>query len=990
MPRKLPEIVKEQQDSVLEIYLKETAKKGLNTVKLRKFLPPQVNQDAKKSVDEFFKLPLEEQREIANHLSRIADLQGKVRNSINSKFSTYLSVATPVDASSFVFAISKLSEAGVDKQNLQEILSQTIISNSITAHPTNPYSTEYSTESMELDRILAEENSEKKLAKLQEQIAKMIDLPPVANVEAKDKGKKTQADEVEEAMAYMQNLYHNLPIARRKMLSELSKFPEYNDLEIGNFYDMCVWLAGDGDGNTNATADSLQNNIDLFNKGIGRLYSSDLGQIIDSIKNQELKWEVLKIQGKIELNQYQNSQDLIKELKELKLPENNKQGLEDLIYRVENFGFRYAKIDVRHDASDINSTVADILIATGKLGEEDKKQFLSDLAGNNQGKISAHTTLIFEVLDGDLGTIDTSKFSETSKRIFDRLKVVAENPDCCDKLIIAECKNQANALGALLLLKATGNSIKKKGSLNIVTLSESADDLITLPENIGSLLENPTYRDHIIANGKLIYMIAKSDTQRRDGVGAQYTQELPPEEITKLFAEMVNKYPELKDVTIVPFNGGGHALQRGGGRIDEIPNIYNKAEMRGLNWTDKAEILALAHDIKIAPPIITTQGHQNGILFSEDNTDSFLISYYSQAIYALAKQKGFIKEPEVLNEDGTPNLFAKLARQNRKLYFEAAREVYKKEIATKDSPINILFRNGPWAGCDLCNVSSRPSKRKDTGGAPQLIDQRAIGAEKMCAHSGTHLISWYSANQGLQALMVQDGGFEQARLMYEHDKSTRDSFRSMAISLFMTNFDVAWEMMIGETRPEDKDIKSLAASYQPDHNIDPKITLAHIETEANETAKLLYKIISGKDKVDKNFKPQDLLKSFWSELASEVADREERLKFSHHLEAKLTSDLNKQGKQHPDENVEGNKIANLIRSIHSSCVGSEAPKGSMQTLTKIDKDKPRTGHEFEVPEELEKTFLVTGSAPIPSSQTKPTSFHQSGRKLYILYNDITN
>ncbi|MES2676815.1 MAG: phosphoenolpyruvate carboxylase [Pseudomonadota bacterium] len=971
MAKKLSQIVKEQQNVLLDIYLKSIPEAEL--AGLAQFLPPKSYKNQKALAKEFSKLDKEAKLTIGNHQARIADMHTRVRNSVNSKYAASFAETSPIDASSFKFVIDRAAEAKLPKEKLQEILTKTIISNSITAHPTNPYSTKYTAESMELDRILSEPESERKAEKLQEQITKMIAMNPVPLVSEKNKGKKTQTDEVHEAMSYMQNIYKSFPAARRKVQEALEASAQYADVKVGNFYDMGAWLSGDGDGNPAATAESLQNNIDLFRAEIRRLYSNDLAQIIAGLEDSDLKNKLLAIQEQIELDQYQNPQQLINELKQTELPSEFQEQLQDLICRVESFGFRYAKIDIRHDASDINKTVADILIALGRLAAADKKQFLEDLAGDDPEKIASAAKLISDALEADLGTIDTSKFDDVSKRIFGRLRVIAENPGSSDKLIIAECKNQGNALGALFLLKATGNSVGKKDSLNVVTLSESADDLITLPKNIEALLRNPIYRQHVAATGKLIYMIAKSDTQRRDGVGAQFAQELPPEFVTKLFAKLVREYPELKGVTLTPFNGGGHALQRGGGRIDEVPNVYGKAEMRGLNWLESGE--ELDKDIQIAPPILTTQGHQNGILYSADSASNSLTSYLSQSVWAALKRAGIIKEPEVLTGDGTPNLDAQQARANRKLFFEAARKVYAKEITTPNSPINKLFRNGPWAGVDLTNVSSRPGKRVESSDL-QLTDQRAIGADKMCTHSGTHLINWYSAKAGLHAI-IDSVGLEQAHQMYRQDKPTRDSFRSMSMSLFMTDFDVAWKMMIGEERPDSKMIEFWAKAYPPLEETDPKlqlrITLAHIEQEAIETAKLIYRTIKNGQAAGEdlsNFTPQDLLTSFWPDLAEEIRDREERLKFAHLVEAELTNNLGPDEKRYPkDQDIE-----QQIRAWDTACMGSEAPIGSMLTLTKLNEaGLPRTNHEFEVSDELEKELSIVGKftqmPPSPQSRT---------------------
>ncbi|MFT5703533.1 MAG: phosphoenolpyruvate carboxylase [Rickettsiales bacterium] len=922
----LSHIIEDQQDKILETYLAKIKNLEERRV-LEQFLPKEVSRDYKKGVKLFADLDLDQKLLMAKHLARIADIQSRVRNGINSRFVGDMADQDPQDAYSFRYVLTKFATNELSPEQVEKLIQKTPISNSITAHPTNSYSTKYTAMSMELEHIIAEEYSEEKKEKIAQQLGIMIAEDPTPDVRSAREGKKTQEEEVREAMIYMVNIYEQLPNAKRHMENVLEDLG-YGDIKVGNFYKMGAWLAGDGDGNPEATAEALKLNIELFTEEIKRLY------VLDLVSISKLNVDV----SHIKLEDFKTPEAFIKVLEDLKKssPEAKKK-IEDLIYRVENFGFHYAKIDVRHDAGDINIALVEVLSALGEFKDENAKaQCLKELQnGQNveqyaqylSDKLSKEITSPGQILQIIQSKNPQTEELKTATRVFSRLQIVANNPAIAEKLIIAECKNQANALAAMFLLKASGNSINKKGSISIVTLSESAEDLIALPENIGALLENKTYRNHIIANGKLYYMIAKSDTQRRDGVGAGYAQELPPEQISKLFAKMAIKYPELKEVSLIPFNGGGHALQRGGGRIDEIPNVYAKAAIRGLYWSGNQD-----SEIQIQPPVLTTQGHQNGILFSSCNASNFLISYFSQSIYAKAKMAEFMAESEILDELENVNLFAFEARKNRELFFKKAQAVYVSEIATNDSPINVLFRKGPLAGVGLANVSSRPGKRGGKNdSAPQLIAQRAIGAEKMCAHSGTHLISWYSAKEGLEAV-IQEKGTESASSMYNSDKATRDSFRAMAMSLFMTDFDVAWEMMVGSTRPETEEIKELAKEYQPPEfknfeNMDEgkrnKVTLAHIEISAIETAKLIFRIIAPVEKELSDLAPAELLTKLWPELAVEIGDREKKLKFSHLLEASLTNNL-------PEDQT----MQNIIRNLNTACNGSEAPTAPTLSSTK--------------------------------------------------------
>jgi hypothetical protein len=290
-----------------------------------------------------------------------------------------------------------------------------------------------------------------------------------------------------------------------------------------------------------------------------------------------------------------------------------------------------------------------------------------------------------------------------------------------------------------------------------------------------------------------------------------------------------------------------------------------------------------------------------------------------------------------------------LARKNREFFSQAAQRNYQKEIVTENSPINILFKQAPWASVELSNVSSRPSKRVENSSL-QLIDQRAIGAERMCAHSGTHLISWYSSKAGLEEI-----GEEKARLMYFHDKGTRDSFRNIAMSLAMTDFDVAWKMMIGDNRPNLNEIYLLSEKYRNnefadfDEKTQNRITLAHIEIEAIKTAKLIDKIIVNDD--NSSNLPRNLLTKLWGNLAIRIENREKRLKFAHLLEAKITFDLPDIEKRYPQDQ----QAKQLIRAINAACTGSESPN---ITLIRSINRELISSFENDLSEELQEKLSI--------------------------------
>lgn len=983
----LHEFVADQEELLVKIYLEQLAKKFPKQKQLlERFLPLSSPTVDPALVAEFQSLDIKARKQIASHLARIADLQTKVRNNINGKYSEEVIKDQETDAASFGFVLNKLHEKGVTRQQLESIIKRILISNAITAHPTNPFSAEYTAHSMELDRIMAAADSDEKTARLIDGISRLIEIEVVSSVDASNSGNKTQTDEVKEALIYMENIFNAIPICKRILEGHLAKYDEYKDIEIDRFYDPCVWLTGDGDGNPNATAKSLEENIKIFKETIVRLYVDNLDQIAQLIEDSKLKERIDIIKEKLSNNFYRNPEELLAEIDEFRKDITDlavKERLQDLSCRVKIFGFRYAKIDIRHDASDITQAVAEILLAMNPpvIDEEQKQQFLDQIKkGEEIGKWSDFLSAELSKLDDNkIAAIDKSKLSKTARRVFERLQVVAKYPGCSDKLIIAECKNPVNALAALFLLKASGNKVGEEGSINVVTLSESAKDLLALSKNLEQLLENETYRNHVAKNGKLIFMIAKSDTQRRNGPGAVFSQEKVVENVTRLVARLAVKYPELADLQSIAFNGGGHSLQRGGGRMDELPNVYTKKVLRGLLWPeeDSPEMGVVGTTWRNAMlPFLTTQGWQNSILFGAGSASHFFERLFSQGVWAMSKLDNIIAEPEVADEDGIINQNARKARRYRETFSIGAQEKFEELIGVADDEnsaltrVNSLFARGPWVSCHLGNVSSRPNKRNDggkdsdpstvlrfKGKDPRFNKLRAIFAEKICSHSMTNLLTWISVADGLESVMGQYG--EDAIVdMYASDKATRDSFRSIAIALFMADFEISWKMLIGKDRPSSEEIARLNQEYlenkfDDDEMINHQRTLAYIETEANKTAGLIYFAISG-NKAEPGFTYKDLLPEFWFEIAGEIKHREEYLHFAHLIEAELTDEINKM--QLNDEI--DHEMLQLLRITYAACDATNAPVGSMNTLTKTNGNNRPAKKHIELSEQQQERLII--------------------------------
>ena len=767
-------------------------------------------------------------------------------------------------------------------------------------HPTNPTSLDYTVKGgLVFDKYLDDKID------YNHHLKTLEDLTIVGR-------KKIVNEEVEETIAILDIIYYTSTQVRDELQQALKQFPHYeNVIDVNQpLIQASIWPAGDGDGNENANIEALKQAVVQLKQRIKELYLLELEQL----SAKEIKEKLIE-------NVHQTPEELIKDLETI-------PNSRDLIYKIKTFRFHYAQIDIRHNAVDIMDTFSHLIKVNGlhenflSLSLDEQKKLIDRWLNDEQ---------IIEKLKKTNENILTES-SKTAGRVFGRLKLIPNDLDIFNKLIIAETNSIVNVLASFLLLKASGNIVAEKGTLiDIVTLSESVKDLDQLPDLISELVDDPIYRKHLSYRGKLIPMIAKSDTVRRNGRGAESSQE---QALGKIYA-MVNlfrdKYPELKDLTINGFSGGGAALQRGGGRVTEVPHNNGRAARYFGGKT-------------LGPSLLTIQGHQMQILFSPESICLHSLgSLVAQNFYARAqtelKPNGehYVlprRAPPGYDERKYIGFFHQMCQVMRQTYAHLMGDLNDDDSKESgNNNFNQLFANAPWVSVLLGNLSSRPSKRGGKGSnsenitvrslrgdKPKLLSNRAITVERISAHSGTHFLTYLGVYEGLKSI-----DYNELHSMYICSKSCRDFMRNTALSLHMTDFNLAWLTMIGKDHPGKDQILLLAKNFQTDRNAQNtnEETLAWLEVHAYDVAKLVYKCIVDKEP-EEEFNLATPLKQGFSNLAQQLTIREESDEFGRYAEAEMTNFMN----HHLDHVLDPTQCATL-QSCYAAADVVNAPEGGL-------------------------------------------------------------
>jgi phosphoenolpyruvate carboxylase len=816
-----------------------------------------------------------EREKLMEFYAKIMDLERRVCKFANAKIydEKIENPGSTATADRFEYVFSRMQQEGVEIEKVKEFFKENAKAIfSLTMHPTNATSMVYTVQGgIVFDKYLDDHLN------YEEHLKVIEDLPLGGK-------KKTVAEEVEETIAILDMIYDTSPKLRNQLIEALKDFPEFlNVIDVdAPLIEASIWAAGDGDGNENADIAALEKGVKQLKDRIRDLYLEDLR----ALESNETK----KLEKKLIQNSYRSADEFINDLK-------NIPNTIDLIYKVRNFRFHYAQIDIRHNAVDVMETIAHVAQVNGLIEDFQSLSLAEQKKSINQWLHDDH--VIQKLLTTDQENL--TKSSKTAGRVFGRLKIIKQHPDIFNKLIIAETNSVVNVLACLLLLRATGNVIAEKGTLiDIVTLSESVKDLEELPDLITELIDDPFYRKHLSYRQKLIPMIAKSDTVRRNGRGAESSQEQALGTVYAMSETIKTKYPELKNLTINGFSGGGAALQRGGGRVTEVPHNNGRAARYFGAKT-------------IGPSLLTIQGHQMQILFSPTSIALHTLeSLVAQNLHARAQTelrsdgKHYVqprRAPEGFDERKYISFFFDACRVMRETYFNFMGNFDDEaENESGNRSFNQLFANAPWVSVALGNLSSRPAKRGGKsmdiehttvrtlrGDNPKLLNNRAITVERVTAHSCTHFLNYLSVYEGLSSL-----DRDELHSMYLCSKSLRDFMRNTSLSLHMTDFDIAWYEMIGENRPNIDELKELAKKFNRDRKAknDNKVILAWLELYALEVGKLVYKCILDKDPPE-NFDLRTALKEGFSNLAQQLTIREQSNEFGRYAEADMTNMMNK-------------------------------------------------------------------------------------------------
>lgn len=634
---------------------------------------------------------------------------------------------------------TKANNGQLNHNHLADTLSKLHINLVLTAHPTEVTRRTIINKHVELSDCLASLERTDNLAQEREAILNRIAqlISQAWHTDDIRRSRPTPVDEAKWGYAVIENsLWHAVP----RFLREFSKHvKEHLSLELPTNYspiEFTSWMGGDRDGNPYVTAQVTKEVLDHGRWMALDLYGRDLetlstelsmsdasdelialaGQefepyrcVIKTLKNQVLE-TVMHLGAKIK-NQRSEAQDLITDINQIKHPIevcyrsllkcNMKvvaDGLLlDVLHRINSFGLRLAKLDVRQDSSRHGDVFSELTRYLG-LGdynqwqEQDKQAFLLTELNSRRPLIPKRWQPSPEV-----------------QEVLDTFDVIAQQDEQTFGLyIISMARTASDILAVQLLLKESGCSFK----LPVAPLFETLDDLNDGHNVITTLLDNDWYRGQI--NNTQNVMIGYSDSAKDAGMmaagWAQY--------------EAMDKLVQLADkrgIELVLFHGRGGTVGRGGAPAAQALHSQPPGSLKGgLRVTEQGEMIRF----KFGLPDVALQS----------------LNIYAGAVL----QSNLLPPPEPKPQ----------WREVMALISEESCEHYRNVVRHDENFVPYFRMATPELELSKLPLGSRPAKRNPTGGVESL---RAIPWIFAWSQNRLMLPAWLGALTGLQAALAKYG-----------------------------------------------------------------------------------------------------------------------------------------------------------------------------------------------------------------------------------------
>ena len=730
-------------------------------------------------------------------LVNLAELHQRVSILAQRENSAYLE-NSPMDESVWD-AVSTLKAEQFTAGDVQEVLQKLAITPVFTAHPTESRRKTIRQILNRLSGLLRQYQSSATLESQKPELIRQLSSCIVLLWQSDETRERrpTVLDEVRNTGLYFfeQTLFDVVPKIYQELNDALKTvFPE-QDFDVPSFLKYGSWIGGDRDGNPLVTDEVTENALraqkdqalERYESDVFQLYEllsvstnrvpcdsgflseleSDLAplqssdsEVLDRFHHEPYRQKLILLYRQLQKARKANQQPWSEEqpdcidsdqflntlisirdsLIENKGAELVHGILENLIRRVEVFGFHLATLDVRQHAGKHRAAIAEVLDTFEitedylSLGEQEKIDLLSGL------------------IESKRPLTRSMNFSEDTNNVLSIFELIATaqrriGGEAMQTYIISMTESVSNMLEVLLLMK----NADLVGKLDLVPLFETVADLKQAPETMKLLFGNSSYQQHLNARlQRQQIMIGYSDSNKDGGYLRANWMLFTAQ---RNLAETCNQH----GVRLTLFHGRGGSLGRGGGpanrailsqppeSVDGRIRVTEQGEVVSSRYSDHS--VAKRHLQQLLHAVICSTGKRPQ--YDKAERWGKIMDEISEV--AFQKYRSLVEHPKFIE------------------YFQTA------------TPIELV---------EFLNIGSRPSRRKKA--SMSIDDLRAIPWVFSWTQCRANISSWFGIGSAIEQWCQSDSAKQQElNEMYREWLFFRTLFNNVHLGLARADMDIA-------------------------------------------------------------------------------------------------------------------------------------------------------------------------------------------------------
>ena len=661
----------------------------------------------------------------------------------------------------------KLKAAGVDIDQLQDLLNRLMLEPVFTAHPTEPTRRTILRKEQNIVRRLIDMLNPTRT--VQETFVSLqnikLDMTTGWQTDEHPSEQMTVADELEHVLFFMTDvLYRAMPPFFEDIENAVVRVygEEGQKIQVPEIVRFASWVGGDMDGNPNVNAKTIRSTLarqrslilDLYYRECAAI-SAKLSQTTSRIgvdqrilerieqyrpmfqhayhavpaRHRDMPYRVYLrlVQERLQATYdddaypYESAKQLIGDIQILSdsLEANKGQyaglfAVRRLLRRIKTFGFHFMTLDIRQDAMVLRQVIGEL------LGEDDWLEWKPEDRLNR---------IVDAIRSRDSVTTRQSVVARKTLAVFQAIAFCRRKygKRSIGPFIVSMTQGADDILSVLLLANWSElHNRLNEVPLDVAPLLETVDDLTQGRQILRDLLDNDLYREHLHQRSdRQTVMIGYSDSNKDSGLAsARWALQNTQVELVQVVAE--------HDIQLHLFHGRGGTISRGGGKTHTAVLGAPPGSVNGrLRVTEQGEIINEKFGLR-------------GIALRtlEQMAGSVALAT------ALPEHRGNDKE----EWHDMMQVVADVSRATyRQLVFETPAFYEYFRLAT---PIDLIER---------MRIGSRPASRRSGKGVENL---RAIPWVFAWTQSRLILPGWYGLGSGLKAASEQ---FD--------DEEFRDMFR---------------------------------------------------------------------------------------------------------------------------------------------------------------------------------------------------------------------